>query len=261
VAFLELREASKTFRIRDGPKVEALQRVSLSIDEGEFVTVVGRSGCGKSTLLRLIAGLLDCTSGSIHLGGQLVDRPISDVGFVFQAPVLLPWKNVLDNVLFSALMLGVNPDRQRDRALELLELAGLSGFERAYPAELSGGMQQRVAICRALVHDPRLLLMDEPFGALDAFTREEMGFHLLRMWDSERKTIIFVTHSITEAVLLADRVIVMARAPGRVVRDVRVDLERPRTPDHEFTGEFDDHARELRALLFDQRPTGPPARL
>jgi nitrate/nitrite transport system ATP-binding protein len=183
---------------------------------------------------------------------------------VFQNHSLLPWLTVYENVRLAVdkVFGGKKSAKERNEwTMHNLELVHMAEAKGKRPAEISGGMKQRVGIARALAMEPKVLLMDEPFGALDAFTREEMGFHLLRMWDSERKTIIFVTHSITEAVLLADRVIVMARAPGRVVRDVRVDLERPRTPDHEFTGEFDDHARELRALLFDQRPTGPPARL
>ena len=232
--------------------MEALRGINLSIAEGEFVTIVGRSGCGKSTLLRLISGLIDHTGGSITVDGAAVTEPVADVGFVFQSPVLLPWKTVIDNVLFSIDMLGRRQGEYLDRAAELLDLAGLRGFESRYPTELSGGMQQRVAICRALIHDPRLLLMDEPFAALDALTREEMGFHLLRMWDATPKTIVFVTHSIPEAIMLADRVIVMANNPGRILRDIPISLERPRIPDHEFTEAFDAHARQIRELLFDR---------
>lgn len=253
MAFVEIRGASKSFRAQAGARSQALEPISLTIDEGEFVTIVGRSGCGKSTLLRMIAGLLEPSGGSIVVDGRDVCEQVPDVGFAFQAPVLLPWKNVLDNVLFSIEMLGQDRTAHVERAVDLLALAGLTGMERRFPSELSGGMQQRVAICRSLIHNPRLLLMDEPFGALDALTREEMAFHLLRLWELARTTIVFVTHSITEAILLADRVVVMATGPGRVIRDIRIPIERPRVPEHEFLEAFEGHARELRELLFEGR--------
>jgi NitT/TauT family transport system ATP-binding protein len=254
VAFIELSKVEKTFVSRKGVAARALSDISLSVDHGEFVTIVGRSGCGKSTLLRLISGLVDRSEGSISVAGRDVRAQAPDVGFVFQQPVLLPWKNVLDNVLFAVEMLSRSRAKNsaRERAHELLELAGLGDVERRYPSELSGGMQQRVAICRALITDPPLLLMDEPFGALDALTREEMSFHLLRLWEAAPKTILFVTHSISEAVLLADRVLVMAKNPGRVVREIPIGLERPRRPDHEFGQDFDRYAREVRELLFER---------
>lgn len=187
---IRLERVSKTFRTQRGDLVHALADIDLEVRANEFVTLVGPSGCGKSTLLKLVAGLIRPTSGTVRLHDQVVREPSPDVGFVFQQPVLLPWRTVVENVLFSIEMVGRPTKLYRDRALELLRLAGLAGFETKYPRELSGGMQQRVAICRALVHDPSLLLMDEPFGALDAMTREEMGLELLRIWEERRKTIL-----------------------------------------------------------------------
>lgn len=207
----------------------ALADVSLGIEANAFVSIVGPSGCGKSTLLRLIAGLLPATSGEILVGGTRVNRPIADVSMVFQAPVLLPWCDVLDNVLFVARIGGRKARDHKARALELLRLAGLAGFEHSYPHQLSGGMQQRVSICRALLLDPSLILMDEPFGALDVMTRERLGFELQRIWSTMRNTVVFVTHSITEAVLLSDSILIMTDRPGRVHSRVAVDLPRPRT--------------------------------
>jgi NitT/TauT family transport system ATP-binding protein len=183
----------------------------------------------------------------------VVREPFPDVGIVFQHPVLLPWRTVLDNVLFAAEMLGLARDDHRKRALELLELSGLAEFETRLPRELSGGMQQRVAICRALLPDPSLLLMDEPFGALDAMTREELGLELLRIWDARRKTILFVTHSIPEAILLADKVVVMTARPGRVARVLAIDLPRPRTVELEFDMKFKTYSDEVRSLIFASR--------
>jgi len=235
---IRLDRVAKTYRTRRGDPVEALAETSLTVEENEFVTLVGPSGCGKSTLLKLVAGLVPVTRGEIRVRDQIVREPFPDVGFVFQQPVLLPWRNVLDNVLFSVEMLGLDPRQYRKQAADLLELTGLDGFETKYPRELSGGMQQRVAICRALLPDPSLLLMDEPFGALDAMTREEMSLELLRSWEERRKTILFVTHSIPEAILLADRVVVMSPRPGRIVRLIAVDLPRARTMDMEFDARF-----------------------
>jgi len=250
---IRLDSVAKTYRTRGGDLVEALPETTLAVGENEFVTVVGPSGCGKSTLLKLVAGLVVPTHGSIHVREQAVREPFPDVGFVFQQPVLLPWRNVLDNVLFSAEMLGLDSRHYRKQAADLLELTGLAGFETKYPRELSGGMQQRVAICRALLPDPGLLLMDEPFGALDALTREEMSLELLRIWEERRKTILFVTHSIPEAILLADRVVVMSARPGRIVRVITVDLPRPRTMDLEFDVRFKAHSDEVRGLIFAGR--------
>ncbi len=247
---IEFADVSKTYSTKRGETVHALDSINLHVRENEFITLVGPSGCGKSTLLKLVSGLVPPSSGEVRVRGQKVEEPFPDVGFVFQQPVLLPWRTVLDNVLFSIEMLGQNPKAARQRALELLELAGLKGFENKYPRELSGGMQQRVSICRALVHEPSLLLMDEPFGALDALTREEMSIELLRIWEQTRKTILFVTHSISEAVLLADRVVVMSARPGRVVKIVPIDLPRPRSADMEFEAAFREYHEEIRRLIF-----------
>jgi NitT/TauT family transport system ATP-binding protein len=222
-ATVRIEALSKVFD--GGPAVENL---SLEIGENEFVALVGPSGCGKSTTLRIVSGLVPPTGGAVWLRGQRVERPIQDVGMVFQSPVLLPWRSTLANVLFMAEMRGLPASRYRERALTLIKLAGLEGFENSLPHELSGGMQQRVAICRALLLDPSLLLLDEPFGALDVLTREKMGFELQRIWSASKTTVMLVTHSITEAVLLSDTVIVMTARPGRAKAVIRVDLPRPR---------------------------------
>lgn len=206
----------------------AVEGLSFDVMENEFVTIVGPSGCGKSTTLRIVSGLVPPTRGKVSIRGKEVEGPIGDVGMVFQSPVLLPWRNTLSNVLFTAEMRGENPSAYRQRALHLIKLASLEGFERRYPHELSGGMQQRVAICRALLLNPSLLLMDEPFGALDIMTREKMGFELLKIWSANKTTVLFVTHSITEAVLLSDTIIVMTARPGKAKAVIRVDLPRPR---------------------------------
>ncbi len=206
----------------------AVEDVSFEVKENEFVTLVGPSGCGKSTTLRMISGLVRSTRGVVRIHDQEVSGPIRDVGMVFQSPVLLPWRKTLANVLFPAEMRGENPATHCRRALDLIKLAGLEGFEQSYPHELSGGMQQRVAICRALLLNPALLLMDEPFGALDIITREKMGFELQKIWSATKNTVLFVTHSITEAVLLSDVIVVMTARPGRVRTVIRVDLPRPR---------------------------------
>jgi NitT/TauT family transport system ATP-binding protein len=250
---IRLDGVDKTYRTRRRDLVHAVADITLHVGENEFVTLVGPSGCGKSTLLKLVAGLVPLTRGRITVRGAPVSEPFADVGFVFQQPVLLPWRTVLDNVLFSIEMLGLEPRAYRKPAEDLLELTGLQGFETKYPRELSGGMQQRVAICRALLPDPGLLLMDEPFGALDAMTREEMSFELLRIWEERRKTILFVTHSIPEAILLADRVVVMTPRPGRIARVLDVDLPRPRTMDLEFDPRFKAHSDEVRSLIFARR--------
>jgi len=250
---IRLQGVEKTYRTRRGDLVPALEGITLDIAENEFVTLVGPSGCGKSTLLKLVAGLTPVSGGTVRVRDTVVREPFPDVGIVFQHPVLLPWRTVLDNVLFAAEMLGLARDDHRKRAVELLELSGLAGFETRLPRELSGGMQQRVAICRALLPDPSLLLMDEPFGALDAMTREELGLELLRIWDARRKTILFVTHSIPEAILLADKVVVMTPRPGRVARVMSIDLPRPRTVELEFDARFKAYSDEVRGLIFASR--------
>lgn len=225
---IEVKALDKLYHTREGGVINALHQVSFTVADGEFVTVVGPSGCGKSTLLKILTGTLRKSSGLISLRGRDVDGPSRDLGIVFQAPVLLPWRTILENVMLPIEIQGLDMATLRERALSLLRLVGLEGFDRKYPGELSGGMQQRVGICRALVHDPALLLMDEPFGALDAMTREQMNLELLRIWQENRKTVMLVTHSIPEAVFLADRVIVMSPRPGRISEIIKVDLPRPR---------------------------------
>jgi NitT/TauT family transport system ATP-binding protein len=228
---IEVKGLNKIYRTREGDKIEALKDINCEVVGGEFVTVVGPSGCGKSTLLKILAGTLRRSSGSVTLGGELVEGPSRNVGVVFQSPVLLPWRTVLQNVILPIEIQKQDRATFNARGMDYLKLVGLQGFEGKYPSELSGGMQQRVGICRALVHEPALLLMDEPFGALDAFTREHMNLELLRIWSERRKTVMLVTHSIPEAVFLADTIIVMSPRPGRIAEIIRVALPRPRTLD------------------------------
>jgi NitT/TauT family transport system ATP-binding protein len=239
----------KTYTTRGRALVKALAGIDLEIHPGEFVTIVGQSGCGKTTLLKILAGLLSRTAGTVTLRGQPVNGPTRDIGIVFQDPVLLDWRTVVANVMLPVQVLGLDRIAYRQRALDLLALVGLVGFEDKYPHELSGGMRQRVAIARALVHDPSLLLMDEPFGALDAMTREYMNLELQRIWRESGKTIVFVTHSIPEAVFLADRVVVMSARPGRVVDIVTVALGRPRDLDLIASDEFGVYTRKIRHLF------------
>jgi NitT/TauT family transport system ATP-binding protein len=240
---IRLDALGMTYATASGP-VEALRDVSLQVGDGELVALVGPSGCGKSTLLRAVAGLRHVTAGRVHVNGRAVTGPIADVGMVFQAPVLLRWRSVLDNVLLPAELAGLPRARYRDRAMDLLRVVGLDDFAMKLPRELSGGMQQRASLCRALLLDPPLLLMDEPFGALDAMTRDEMNLELLRVWGETltagagRKTILFVTHSIPEAVFLADRVVVMTPRPGRIAADIAVALPRPRTIETRASPDF-----------------------
>lgn len=230
---IDIAHVSKRFATRSG-EIEALRDVSLQVAPKEFITLVGRSGCGKSTLLRLIAGLTEPTEGSVRVGGEEVRGPRADVGMMFQRPALLPWRSVLDNVLLPVEIGSGKAGRGaraevRDRARSLLVMAGLEGFESKHPHELSGGMQQRVSLCRSLLQRPRVLLMDEPFSALDALTREDLAIELQRIVAEESTTIVFVTHSIDEAVILADRTVVLSPRPGRLQEIVDVPLDRPRT--------------------------------
>jgi NitT/TauT family transport system ATP-binding protein len=225
---IALSDVSQTFITRTGA-VEALRGMDLQVDDGEFVAVVGRSGCGKSTLLRLIAGLLAPTSGRVIVDDVPVTGPRRDIALMFQRPALLPWRSVLHNVMLPVEIFGWRRKEHRAHAEQLLEMVGLTGFRKRLPHELSGGMQQRVALCRALIQQPRLLLMDEPFSALDALTREELSVELQRIHMELRTTMVFVTHSIDEAVLLADRVVVMSSRPGHARKVVEVDIPRPRS--------------------------------
>ena len=246
---ITVSQLEKTYATRGRSTVHALAGISLDIAAGEFVTIVGQSGCGKTTLMRILGGLLAPTTGTVALRGRCVDGPSRDVGIVFQDPTLLPWRTVFDNVMLPVQVLGLDRDSSAARARALLALVGLHGFEDKYPHELSGGMRQRVAIARALVHEPSLLLMDEPFGALDAMTREFMNVELLRIWGEAGKTIVFITHSIPEAVFLADRVVVMSARPGRIQEIVHVDLPRPRDLDMMASDEFGLYTRKIRHLF------------
>ncbi len=245
---VEIENIRKLYHTRRGEDVEALSEVSTSIQAGEFVSVVGPSGCGKSTMMMLVSGLIKPSAGRIMVDHEMVTRPRSGVGIVFQRDVLLEWRSVLDNVLLPIEIKHLSRAAYVDKARDLLRLVGLEGFEAKYPSELSGGMRQRVAICRALVQEPGLLLMDEPFGALDALTREQMNVDLQRMWSLAGNTVVFITHSIEEAVFLSDRVLVMSPRPGRVVADLQVDLDRPRgsvaRKDSKLVG-LVDHIRHL----------------
>ena len=234
---IEIAELTKIYSTRDG-EVHALDRISLDVYDEEFVTVVGHSGCGKSTILKIISGLLPKTSGEVRVDGKPVTGPLSDVGIVFQSPVLPKWRNVIENVMLPVEILGLDEEEYRKKAMDLLKLTGLGGFEFKFPRELSGGMQQRVSISRALIHNPRLLLLDEPFGALDALTREAMNLELLRIWQENKKTSVLITHSISEAVFLADRVVVMTPRPGKVDRIFDIDLPRPRKAEVRLDPEF-----------------------
>jgi NitT/TauT family transport system ATP-binding protein len=249
-ASLEIDGVRKVFRRRrNSTEVTAIERTSLSVEDGEFVSILGPSGCGKSTLLRIVAGLLEADTGTVRVRGSVVKEPSRHVGMMYQQPVLLPWRTVMANIMLPVEILGLNRAPYKHRANELIELAGLGQFVDRYPNELSGGMQQRVAFCRLLTPDPSVLLMDEPFGALDALTREEVGFALLNIWDHDRKTVVFVTHSIQEAVVLSDRVVVMSRRPGRVIHEVRIDIDRPRTSETESSARCMELSRELRCVL------------
>jgi NitT/TauT family transport system ATP-binding protein len=246
-SLMRIAGLEKTYATKDGQAIIALNDVNLDIGEGEFISVVGPSGCGKTTLLKILAGILERSTGDVTMRGRSLSGPSRELGVVFQAPVLLPWRTVLQNVLVPVEVQKRERVRFEARALALLAMVGLRGFESKYPGELSGGMQQRVGICRALVHDPSFLLMDEPFGALDAMTRETMNEELQRIWTESRKTVLLVTHSIPEAVYLADRVVVMTPRPGRIVDVIPVDLPRPRTLAMHNTPEFGRFVARIRA--------------
>jgi len=245
---IEFDSVAKVFEAH-GLRTEALRDVTFSVGQNEFMSIIGPSGCGKTTVLRIIADLVQPSTGSVQvLGGPArIARQRRAIGFVFQEATLLAWRTVLDNVLLPYEIAGKKPDRHR--AMELLELVGLSGFQTHYPDELSGGMQQRVAIARALAIDPEILLMDEPFGALDLITRDKMGLELLRIRERTKKTVVFVTHSVQEAVLLSDKVVVMSLRPGKIIQAVPIDLPRPRAVTMRDTDRFHEMAISLRRLL------------
>jgi NitT/TauT family transport system ATP-binding protein len=245
---LQIENLNLTYWAKDASYVEALKNVDLSVERGEFIALLGPSGCGKSSLLRVVCGLTTATSGSARLNGADVTGARRSVGLVPQAATLLPWLKVIDNVLLPAKILRLPKEAARQRAYDLLEMTGLKGFEGKYPRELSGGMQQRVSVARALLHDPDFLLMDEPFAALDALTRDRMSAELQSIWMATGKTVLFVTHSINEALFLADRVIVMTARPGRIVADHRLTSPRPRRLDSP-SPENDRLAASIRGVL------------
>ena len=255
--FIASLRAGKSYETRSGP-VHAVADASFSADEGQFISLLGPSGCGKSTLLMMLAGLETPSSGELRLAGAGVSGPRSDTGVIFQDATLLPWRSVLDNVLFPIEILKLPMAQYRERAMELIARVGLAGFESKRPHELSGGMRQRVAICRALVHDPKVLLMDEPFSALDAITRDQMNVVLSEMLERYRKTVVFVTHSIREAVYLSDRVLVMGGRPSSIVLDLTIPFPRPRAFEIEETQEFGNLCRTLR-LTIERAHAPPPA--
>ncbi len=252
--YVAIDQVRKIYNAGTRHQVEAVAPTSFSVKAGEFVSLLGPSGCGKSTLLMMIAGLEAPTQGSISVAGRAMTSPRAETGIMFQDPTLLPWKSALDNVLFPfrAMNRPVEPEIV-ERASTLLDHVGLQGFHGHKPRQLSGGMRQRVAICRALVYEPDLLLMDEPFSALDAITRDEMNLVLMKMWEEHHRTAVFVTHSIREAVFLSDRVLVMSRRPGRIIEDVRIPFSRPRGLEIGETIEFNEICGHLRSKI-EHRP-------
>jgi NitT/TauT family transport system ATP-binding protein len=232
-----------------GTTVTALDHVGFEVQAGNFVSIVGPSGCGKSTLLKIVSGLLAPSSGTVTVHDEPVRAPLENVGMVFQAPILLKWRSVIGNILLPVEFARLDIPSHTERTRALIKLVGLEGFDEMYPHQLSGGMQQRVSLCRALVTDPQLLLMDEPFGALDAMTRDELDMELLRIWEERKKTVLFVTHSIQEAVFLSDVVFVMSARPGRLLEQIAINLPRPRSMEMMTDQKFGGYALKIRALL------------
>jgi len=258
LASLSLRDLAVTYKTSRGP-LPALGPISFDVADGEFVAILGPSGCGKSTLLKILSGLLRPSGGQSLIGGSVIDKPRPDVGIVFQQPTLLPWKTVRENVLVPVRVLSLYSEAYSRKCDELLEMVRLSAFANHYPHELSGGMQQRVAIARGLIHEPNLLLMDEPFAALDALTREQMTLELQSIWNNTRKSVIFITHSIPEAVFLADRIVVLSPRPGQIVHTEVVDLPRPRGLETMTSATFVgacDRLRRFFAKTDDAMPAG-----
>ncbi|WP_031511945.1 ABC transporter ATP-binding protein [Corynebacterium glutamicum] len=246
---ISVKNVEVTFHSRDGAENRVLKGVDFDVKPGEFVSIVGQSGSGKTTLLKTISGLQQATEGEVLVNGKPIAEQVEDIAMVFQAPVLLPWRNNVNNVLLPLEFRGTKTRESTDRAYQLLEMAGLKGKETRYSYELSGGMQQRVAICRALVSNPQLLLMDEPFGALDAMTRDSMNFELQKIWMREKCSVLFVTHSISEAVWLGDRVIIVGDRPGHIVADIKIDIPRPRAKEHRFSEVFSDYVAEIESFI------------
>lgn len=248
-AFIDIRAVNKRYDSADGVGVQALSSVTLQIEEGQFVSLLGPSGCGKTTLMMIVAGLAQATQGVVRIGGREIRAPYTDLGIVFQNAELLEWRNALQNILLQIEIRKLPTRDYVHAARKLLANVGLKDFEKKFPDELSGGMKQRVALCRALVHDPDILLMDEPFGALDAMTRDQMNADVQRLWMEKRKTAILVTHSIDEAVFMSDRVIVMSARPASIAEDIAIDLPRPRKLEVRDTPEFNAYTGRIRKLF------------
>lgn len=244
---ISLKEIEKIYTSNRGEQTHALRGISLDVAEGEFITIVGPSGCGKTTLLKIIGGLIPKSAGEIHLEGNQITGPSAKIGLIFQSPVLLAWRTIYENIMLPVDVRKASRKEHEGWANELLELVGLKGFGEHYPSELSGGMQQRAALCRAMINDPRILLMDEPFGALDAMTRENMNVWLQRVWLESGKTVVFVTHSIPEAVFLADRVVVLSSRPGCIDEIITVDIPRPRSINVMTTERFGSYVGAIRS--------------
>ncbi len=247
--FIQVESIAKRYASRSGESINAIEQISLDVPRGGFISLVGPSGCGKSTLLKMIGRLLPPSAGVIRYRNIPQGQVRPRLGVVFQESLLLPWRNILDNIMLPIDVMGLDRKAGADRARELMKMVGLAGFEKKYPFELSGGMQQRGAIARALASDPELLLMDEPFGALDALTREQMAGELQAIWSRTKKTVVFVTHSISEAVYLSDRVVVLSGRPSRIMDDITIDLPRPRSLDMMSDPEFGRYASHIRHLL------------
>lgn len=245
--WITIQNLHKRYQPRNAEPTLALSDINLSVAKGEFISIVGPSGCGKTTLLKILAGLVSRSSGDVTLAGHPIDGPSKDIGMVFQAATLLPWRTIFENVMVPVDIQKLDKKKYGERAHELLDMVGLGDFKNQYPSHLSGGMQQRAGICRALVHDPEVLLMDEPFGALDAMTREHMNLELLRIWADSGKTVLLVTHSIPEAVLLSDRVVVLSARPGEIAEIIDIDLPRPRTLEMLATPQSGAYTRRIRA--------------
>ncbi|WP_158807045.1 ABC transporter ATP-binding protein [Beijerinckia sp. L45] len=245
VPLLTMRDVGKTYNIR-GKRTSAVDNLSLDVAPGEFVSIVGPSGCGKSTLMMMASGLIHSSSGEIHIKQSRITAPHVDIGIVFQRDALLDWRTVLENILLQIDVRRLKRGDYRERAVAMLASVGLAGFENAYPRELSGGMRQRVSLCRALIHNPSLILMDEPFGALDAMTREQMNLDLQKLWIQNKTTMLFITHSIWESVFLSDRVIIMSPRPGRIAAEIQIDLPRPRKLAVRESAEFGAYSAKIR---------------
>lgn len=246
---ISVKKVSKVFESSAGGEIHAVADVSLRVHKGEFVSIVGRSGCGKTTLLRIIAGLLAPTTGMVTIDGREVTSPMDETRLVYQKPLLMPWRNSLENILLPLELTGRDPKPFKGRAAKLMAGMKLSGFEKMYPRELSGGMQQRVSLARALIDDPGILLMDEPFGSLDELTREELESDIMRSTEMAGKTVVFVTHSVTEAVLLGDRVVVLSPRPSQIDLDLKIEIPRPRSPSIWADSRFVDACQTIRTSL------------